>query len=214
MYVGNNPLRHTDPDGHCWPICTVVAGIIVGGVVGAGISIGTQMWKGQSVDWAQVAGSTAAGAAFGGLMGLAGPAVAAASTAVGTAAGAGLIGATAATVTEVGLSAAAGYVAGSLSGQVGRATTAEANELGNIITGKGFDGDRLRQNLRNEKFGNLDAMQQDGEIGAKSAAIGAAIGRVARGLGIQTEGEQVPNAGHITRVGKYPQVEKYSGTTY
>jgi RHS repeat-associated protein len=34
-YVLNNPLRYTDPDGHCGPVCA-----LVGGVIGAGINVG------------------------------------------------------------------------------------------------------------------------------------------------------------------------------
>jgi RHS repeat-associated protein len=42
-YVGNNPLLYTDPDGHCWPICTAIAGAIVGAFVGAAMAAGPQM---------------------------------------------------------------------------------------------------------------------------------------------------------------------------
>ena len=32
-YVGNSPVSETDPDGHCWPVCTA----LIGGAIGAGI---------------------------------------------------------------------------------------------------------------------------------------------------------------------------------
>ena len=32
-YVGNSPVCGTDPDGHCWPVCTA----LIGGAIGAGI---------------------------------------------------------------------------------------------------------------------------------------------------------------------------------
>jgi RHS repeat-associated protein len=42
-YVGNNPLLYTDPDGHCWPICTAIGGALVGAIVGAAMAAGPQM---------------------------------------------------------------------------------------------------------------------------------------------------------------------------
>jgi RHS repeat-associated protein len=66
-YVGNNPCRNTDPDGHCWPLCTVIIGAVVSGVVDAAI----QYHRNKSIDWKEVA----VAATIGGVAGLIGAAV-------------------------------------------------------------------------------------------------------------------------------------------
>ena len=38
-YVGNNPLNGTDPDGHCYPVCTAAIGAGIGGVIGGGVQL-------------------------------------------------------------------------------------------------------------------------------------------------------------------------------
>ena len=38
-YAGNSPLNGTDPDGHCYPLCTVAAGALIGTVLGAGVQV-------------------------------------------------------------------------------------------------------------------------------------------------------------------------------
>lgn len=49
-FVGNNPLRYTDPDGHCWPICTMLAGAAIGAAVGAGIQVLANAAAGKPLD--------------------------------------------------------------------------------------------------------------------------------------------------------------------
>jgi RHS repeat-associated protein len=49
-YVGNNPLRYTDPDGHCWPVCTVIAGAVIGAAVGAGMQVLANAAAGKPLD--------------------------------------------------------------------------------------------------------------------------------------------------------------------
>ena len=38
-YVGNNPLNGTDPDGHCYPVCTAAIGAGIGGAIGGGVQL-------------------------------------------------------------------------------------------------------------------------------------------------------------------------------
>ncbi len=66
-YTYNNPLRYTDPDGHC-PMCA-----LAGAVAGGGASIVYHLWTNpaQDVNWRQVGGAAVAGAIVGGTMGMA-----------------------------------------------------------------------------------------------------------------------------------------------
>jgi RHS repeat-associated protein len=94
-YVGNNPIRYTDPDGHCWPVCTTIAGAIIGAGVGfAAYAIDVHV-NGKEWDSGQATAVTATGAVAGALIGLGGPAAAVAGlgvtgAAVITSAGAGI----------------------------------------------------------------------------------------------------------------------------
>lgn len=72
-YVQGNPETLTDPDGHCWPLCTMIIGAVVGAAIGAGISIATQAASGHGVNWHTVAKEAAVGAVSGAVSGLAGP---------------------------------------------------------------------------------------------------------------------------------------------
>jgi len=110
-YVGNNPVRYTDPNGHCWPVCTVIAGAAIGAVIGAASVALPQMienvQRGEpltaNIDPGEVAKAAAVGAVAG--------AVGGATLGVGTA----VLG------TGLGATIATGAVAGALSGQAGRA---------------------------------------------------------------------------------------------
>jgi hypothetical protein len=62
-YVFDDPINHTDPDGK---LPHVVAGAIVGGLIGGAIEIGTQLYKGESVNLRAVGGATLRGAIVGG----------------------------------------------------------------------------------------------------------------------------------------------------
>jgi RHS repeat-associated protein len=72
-YVHGNPETLTDPDGHCWPLCTMLIGAVVGAVVGAAVSVVTQAASGQGVNWGEVGKEAAVGAVSGAIAGLAGP---------------------------------------------------------------------------------------------------------------------------------------------
>ena len=68
-YTYNNPLRYTDPDGHC-PWC---AGAAIGALAGGGASVLVQLYSNptQYPDWDKVAAATLGGAIVGGSGGLA-----------------------------------------------------------------------------------------------------------------------------------------------
>ncbi|HVU67577.1 MAG TPA: RHS repeat-associated core domain-containing protein, partial [Ktedonobacteraceae bacterium] len=72
-YVQGNPETATDPDGHCWPLCTMIIGAVVGAVVGAAVSVGTQAVSGSCCNWGEVGKQAAVCAVSGAISGLAGP---------------------------------------------------------------------------------------------------------------------------------------------
>ena len=72
-YVQGNPETLTDPDGHCWPLCTMIIGAVIGGAIGAATSVVTQAASGHGVNWGQVGKDAAVGAVSGAVAGLAGP---------------------------------------------------------------------------------------------------------------------------------------------
>jgi hypothetical protein len=63
----------TDPDGHCWPLCTVLAGAAIGAIIGGGANLISQQMSGHCCDWGQVGREAAVGAVSGAISGLAGP---------------------------------------------------------------------------------------------------------------------------------------------
>ena len=61
-YCGNNPISRADSNGHFWHI---VAGAVVGGLIGAISSVVGQAVSGQGINWAEVGVSAASGALTG-----------------------------------------------------------------------------------------------------------------------------------------------------
>jgi RHS repeat-associated protein len=72
-FVGNDPLTHGDLDGHCYPLCTVVGGAIIGGVIGGAGEIIAEKLQGQSINRNKIEGAAVKGAVTGAAIGLAGP---------------------------------------------------------------------------------------------------------------------------------------------
>ena len=66
-YVRNIPTVRIDVDGHC-PWCL---GAFIGGIVGAGIEIGIEAYKGEGFSGRKILGATLGGAITGGTLGLA-----------------------------------------------------------------------------------------------------------------------------------------------
>jgi uncharacterized protein RhaS with RHS repeats len=101
-YVGNNPIRHTDPDGHCFPACTVAIGAVAGAAIGVSLYAANVASSGQDWNWSEAGTAIVGGAVAGGLIG----------TGVGMAAG---VSALAVTGAGVGMaSAGGGYMAANI----------------------------------------------------------------------------------------------------
>jgi RHS repeat-associated protein len=109
-YVGNNPCRYTDPDGHCWPVCTLIAGGLIGGAIGAGLYLANPANRGENFSLGEMALATGVGAVAGAAIATVPGAVAAGSIT----AGAGLT----LTSAAIGMSAnGAGYMVGNMIGE-------------------------------------------------------------------------------------------------
>jgi hypothetical protein len=73
QYEGNNPLAKADKDGHCWPLCTILAGAAAGALTGGAIEAGTEYFSTGHVDWNKVGNAALGGAVTGAIIGAAGP---------------------------------------------------------------------------------------------------------------------------------------------
>jgi len=82
-YVGNNPVNKTDPDGQCYPLCTIAIGAALGAMAGA-ITY-TVMNHGQDFNQGEFLAATLGGAIAGGLIGTGVGILAAGGTATATA---------------------------------------------------------------------------------------------------------------------------------
>jgi RHS repeat-associated protein len=68
-YVGNNPVRHTDPSGHCFPLCTAAIGGGIGAVVGMGLYMANLVRTGDDWHTGEAMAVALAGTAAGVLIG-------------------------------------------------------------------------------------------------------------------------------------------------
>jgi RHS repeat-associated protein len=69
-YAGHNPQKYTDPDGRAINLVAGGIGFAVGGLLGGGVELGRQLWRGEDVNWNRVGATAAGGAVAGGLAGL------------------------------------------------------------------------------------------------------------------------------------------------
>jgi len=132
QYVGSNPETHNDPSGHCWPWCTALAGALIGAVVGSVVSIVQQSGSGKPINWGNVAGAAAWGAAAGAAIGIAGPLALDALAAGSVAAAAATVGAS---VLSVGVTtvAEAGLAAFTVASSVAVVAASVASNASNIV---------------------------------------------------------------------------------
>ena len=72
-YVLNTPLDRRDPDGHCYPLCTVLGGAALGALAGSGAELIHEAFNGQKLDRSKIEHAAIGGAIAGAISGLAGP---------------------------------------------------------------------------------------------------------------------------------------------
>ncbi len=128
----DDPELKNDPNGDC-PLCAA-AGALIGGVVGAAVEVGSQLYhSGKITSWSAVGGSTVQGAITGGVAGLTGGSSLLVS--VGANAGANIVGGTINRVIQGKETTLKNVV---VDGIVG-GSFAAAGKLANVVVKKGLD---------------------------------------------------------------------------
>ena len=78
VYVSNNPLSRNDADGHCWPLCTIIAGAAIGAATSGAIEFGAQLIQHNGhmnqTNWDKVQKAALGGLVTGAMTGALGPA--------------------------------------------------------------------------------------------------------------------------------------------
>ncbi|MBT1697424.1 hypothetical protein KK083_11090 [Fulvivirgaceae bacterium PWU4] len=141
-YGWNNPVTYNDPDGKCPNCVTAAIGAGLGALIGGGLELGMQLYKGEEVNWGKVGGSALQGAITGGAAGFTGgaslvttAAVAGTANAVGGAANRAIQG-KGTTVKDVVVDATVGAVLGAGGKVVGNAVKGATDRLSNAAKGK------------------------------------------------------------------------------
>ncbi len=130
-YVGNNPVNNTDPDGHCFPLCTMAIGAAIGAMAG-GIAY-TIANHGQNFDYKEFAVAVGVGLVAGGLIGTGiGIGMAAAGGAAATVGGLTLTASVAAPLADASITISAG-TAGLVTGGTYIASNPGKFETGNFV---------------------------------------------------------------------------------
>ncbi len=139
----NNPIRYNDPDGRCANCATAGIGAVVGGLIGGGIEIASQLYNNGSVsNWSAVGGAALQGVVTGAAAGFTGGASLFTTAAVSG--GANVVGGAAnraiqgqgTTLTNVVTDATVGAVLGAGGKMVGNAVSNGTNNLSNSAKGK------------------------------------------------------------------------------
>jgi hypothetical protein len=203
-YVFNNPIKLTDPTGHC-PWCIV--GAIGGAIVGAGIAYGAQVYANTqqgmdigaamttNINGAAIATGAIAGAVVGGTMGLASTGAVTGLT-VGTVAQMGALGsATSMAGTAVGQLASTGTVNPTdvaVAGVVGFASGAAAPIAGaTMLTAAGLGAVSnvaqytATQSIKGEQMTGAGVMT-NAASGVIGGALGGAVSTVPKALSFDT----------------------------
>ena len=187
-YTLNNPLRYTDPSGHIHFLATAA----IGGVIGGGLSLLTQITRAQSagsaqtfeeawgqVDWAEVAGATVAGIVAGATMGIVTPVVA--GTVLPSLAASGASSA-AVHAAGLGISIGAGGLSNILGGRAGAVTAGVVAEgLASRENGTEWNITGAYQGACD--YGFWSDIQTDAIVGGAGGAFGYAFQTASSALG-------------------------------
>jgi len=178
-YVGNDPINRIDPNGEFWHI---VAGAAIGGTISAGISIGSQLWAGEKVNWKKVGKAALVGAVAGG--------VGAATMGLGTTAAIGVLGSEVSGSALVAANVAVGAASGAASGAAGQ------------ITSNVLEGEKITQDLGSATTtGAITGGVLGGITGPVSTQISRDIIREgsrspSTSVGIRSMGKRARDPGH------------------
>jgi RHS repeat-associated protein len=185
-YGLNNPVKNTDPTGHC-PMC-------IGALIGGGIDLGAQLWMNggdlQKVNWVEVGVSAVVGATGVGV----GAAIANAAKAVAVAAIANGASTAVASATSVTVSVATNAAA---SAAVSAAGAEVQNRVQELVTPGQFAPVDVR---RAAAFG--------GALGAAGAALPAGAEKAVGGLR-QLRGEAAARKLTIGQLGRLSSIVEY-----
>jgi hypothetical protein len=144
-YANNNPIRYNDPTGHCiWDGC-IAEVMLIGGVIGAGVDLVSQLQSKplDSVNWKEVAVAGAVGAVGGAAGAAIAIGAAALGTSVATATGSTLLGGT----IELGVGSIASGTANTILNNAQRTATDAVN--GENVTMESI-GDNFQENFVSE----------------------------------------------------------------
>jgi RHS repeat-associated protein len=172
-YTRNNPLKYNDPSGHCAIVCTAIVGAIGGGIFAYGIQVwdnyqkyGMTMETFTQVDGGKIVAGVVGGAVFGATLGLAAPVIAGGTVAIAGTTGGTIIGA-----------AGGGAIAGFAGGQSQRFAEASIVQAGSVLTGNGFDGEKVLHDAVAAGVLQQDAIVVDSTAGVVSGLVGTGLSK-------------------------------------
>lgn len=183
-YSYNNPLKYTDPSGHCIDGITTWACIAAAAAIGGGIGLivdysiqvidnvsnhDMSFWQAvykNNISWSSVFGSTIAGGVGGGI---AAPVAA-------------LAGPSSSVIGNLGWSGLGGLLGGVMGGQAGSLSQATIAEVGDAWAGRGFSGAELLENAATSGFLDPDSILLDGATGVVFAWAGEGLNSALQGL--------------------------------
>ena len=135
-YVGDNPETRNDPSGHCWPLCTMILGAVIGATLSVATTVVSDAVQGKTPSLGEVAQAAVVGAVSGAVAGLVGPeagplvkvAVGALASGAGQMAGNAMSGKP--LLADVGTAVAVGAITGGLMEGAGSLFKGAASDIG------------------------------------------------------------------------------------
>jgi RHS repeat-associated protein len=183
-YSYNNPLKYSDPSGHCIDGVTtwacIAAAAAIGGGVGLIVDYSVQVidnvsnqdlpfWQAvykDNISWSSVFGSTVGGGVGGGI---AAPIAA-------------LAGPSSSVIGNLGWSGLGGLLGGAFGGQAGSLSQATISEVGDAWAGRGFNGTQMLENAAKNGFLDPGSILLDSATGVVFAWAGEGLNSAIHGI--------------------------------